>query len=541
MVLCKLCESAFDGRGYVCAPIGQIGDRCCKACNETVVLPARLETTSKSKKRLGETNKIDLFKRRRGAFAVAQSSPSCVETDVDWQTLKSTEEGVSFLQSGAGIEVDGVVVVENEVRVATVAFKPPVPSERSELFAVDVIVGCDSTLSMLGSGEFGLRQTLRNFDLLVDKSLKKHFSTSKVETVESVRRSTNVHFFKFGHLAREFKAQEDKFVSLADPDFKDMCKALSYELTFEDESTNISSAIAYASIAAKQRLQSMAADDATTGVKRSVCFVLLTDGSANSGVRDPLELVRSVDKTISDVCDMKMSIFAIGLGRCTDPYFLTRLCRGGFWKNVVDPCACFDAFELTFGTILSSVDVYDVRMRISLRRSGLAVAGSSETESRTYVGLLTHEACRARTTRVPIPTESQAGDELVIRTTFGVDGEEFESRIFLASIPNESMPVVDGSTATNMIPGLCAEADEIGNSVEQLKTRISLGEDVDSATDGILTKTLSYAVRSQIERYSSILSNNIGNGGNGGNGGGGSMSSTCINHEVSASFSQIES
>ena len=139
-------------------------------------------------------------------------------------------------------------------------------------------------------------------------------------------------------------------------------------------------------------------------------------------------MLTGMDNTLSDVSIAPMSVFAVGLGGCTDPKFLTKLCRGGFWKHVSNAYYPSEAFEVAFGTILASVDLYTVKMKVSVEREGVQIE-DSEVEYKKYIGLLTKDSCRARKLQMPVPVQATPGDELVIKTSFGVDGEATESRI----------------------------------------------------------------------------------------------------------------
>jgi hypothetical protein len=527
-----------------------------------------------------------------------------------------------------GIEVDGSVVLHGLSSIS-VAVKPPLPTSRPENLAIDIICALDSTGSMAGSGEAGLKQTLRNFDILVEKSLKKTYGHTddgckkepsvkiddgwikgllddddedendseasgaeekKVmaaadpafkdedggndECIENskavVRRSTSVHFFKFGQTARPALNSHRGFLALDDPELQSTCKAIASDMTFDDNGTNIGCAVEYAASAAKERLQSMAADDAANGTKRITCFVLLTDGSVNEGARSAEDMLTGMDNTLSDVARVPMSVFAVGLGGCTDPTFLTKLCRGGFWKHVSDAYYPQDAFEVAFGTILASVDLYTVKMNVSVERDGGAVVEGSEIEFSKYIGLLTKDSCRARKLKMPVPVQAKPGDELVIKTSFGIDGGATESRIFMADSVEYTSGIYS-KTTSNMIAGLFAEAEDIERAIEKLRAKISLGETVRSSTDELIQEnSRSSAVRSQLERYSTILENSLSAASAGSSIGTASMSfyqphmsfvpyapyaphapvsvgypqpvvPSYSHHEVTSSFSQIES
>jgi hypothetical protein len=494
MPACVLCSSTFFGRGNVCAPLGQPGDRCCDGCNARLVLPARIVRPARidyTKRSLEVVNWKEEYEK------VCSSKRSRVELE----ELKMPRFEDAVEACDPGIEVDGAVVVHG-LSAISVAVKPPLPSRRPENLAIDIIVGLDATGSMSGSGETGIKQTLRNFDTLVAKSLKKSYGHDEegLDNIKSVLKSTSVHFFKFAHTARALDAHSG-FLALDDPVLQSTCKAIASDMTFDDNGTNIGCAVEYAALATKERLQSTATADAANGTKRITCFVLLTDGSANEGTRSAEDMLTGMDNTLSDVANAPMSVFAIGLGGYTDAKFLTRLCRGGFWKHVSDAYYPQDAFEVAFGTILASVDLYIVKIKVGVEREGVHIE-DFEVEYKKYIGILTKDSCRARKLQMPVPVQAKPGDELVIKTSFGVDGEETESRIFMAGHTS--------GTTSNMVAGLYAEADDIERAIEKLKANISLGETVQSSTEALIQEnSSSSAVRSQLERYSKILENSL--------------------------------
>ncbi|MDA9603550.1 VWA domain-containing protein [bacterium] len=407
-----------------------------------------------------------------------------------------------------GIEVDGSVVVHGLSSIS-VAVKPPLPSSRPNL-AIDIICALDSTGSMSGPGEAGLKQTMRNFDTLVAKSLKKSYGHDEegLDNIKSVLKSTSVQFFKFGQTARAALDSHHGFLALDDPELQSTCKAIANDMTFDDHGTNIGCAVEYAASAAKKRLQSMAADDAANGTKRITCFVLITDGAVNEGARCAEDMLTGIDNALSDVSIAPMSVFAVGLGGWTDPNFLTKLCRGGFWSHVSDAYYPQDAFDVAFGTILASVDLYTVNMKIKVERDGVEIQ-DAEVEFRKYIGLLTKDSCRARKIQMTIPKLAKPGDEIVIKTSFGVDVEATESRIFMADSCEHTLEI-HFKTTSNMVAGLHAEADDIDRAIEKLKAKILLGETVQSSTDALIQEnSSSSAVRSQLERYSIILENTL--------------------------------
>lgn len=497
---CSLCSSAFFGRGNVCAPLGQPGDRCCDGCKARLVVPARLASFTK--------RSFDVSAEEDDEELPSSKRARTQDDDAQWDDLKMPRFEDAQDACDPGIEVDGSVVVHGLSSIS-VAVKPPLPTSRPENLAIDIICALDATGSMAGSGEAGLKQTLRNFDTLVAKSLKNTYGHDEegIENIKSVRKSTSVHFFKFGQTARALAHRP--FLALDDAGLQSTCKAIANDMTFDDNGTNIGCAVEYAALAAKERLQSTAADDAANGTKRITCFVLLTDGSVNEGTRSAEDMLTTLDNTLSDVANnAPMSVFAVGLGGCTDPKFLTKLCRGGFWKHVSDAYYPSDAFEVAFGTILASVDLYTVKLKISVERDGAGVDGS-EIEFSKYIGLLTKDSCRARKLQMPVPVQAKPGDELVIKTSFGVDGEVTESRIFMADSVEHTSGIYS-ETTSNMVAGLYSEADDIERAIEKLKAKISLGETVQSSTEALIQEnSSSSAVRSQLERYSTILENSL--------------------------------
>jgi hypothetical protein len=518
MPVCKLCSSSYFGRGNVCAPLGDAGDRCCDQCNTALVIPARV-TETRCEKRPPSTSEEDLHIKKR-----FRSNPwTCNEDDDDCdddEPLLSAASAVTgrvddglYVSSeqatdecAPGIEFERPAVLHG-LSVAKCAVKPPCPTTRPEDMPVDVYVGFDNTYSMRGDGSVGLGTVLKNFPKLVKQMFYKA-SGLEEEDIDRARTSTSLHMFTFGERARPIDGVPD-FVSFTDQDLHSSCSVAVKQMGFDEGETNVESAIEYVSGKAHSRFLSTRESDEAAGKRRVACVVLITDGSVNSGERSARKLIADADARLSDSCrGNPLAFYAIGLGESTNPSFLTSFTRGGFWKHVTNPHDPVGAFDTTVGTILSSVGVYDVTLQVSVERDGELLKEEQTSTTKTF-GLMTRGSCRARIVDVRIPPGAIPGDVLEVVTTFGGTAEPIRSRI-----PVGTSSMASGVTShlkiANMSDGLFAEAREIEQALEKLKESVVSGKDFHDASDSLVkTSHGSRAVQSQVLRYTDILENSL--------------------------------
>jgi hypothetical protein len=490
--------------------LGKAGDRCCDKCNATVVVPERFASVSKrpsddtdGKEPVSKRVKLDDNDdgEEDRAFFCSRETNKTVNDDIKEEDCSTCEPGIEAEFS----------TVPHGLKRMFVAVKPPCASERIAGLEIDVLVACDGTASMRGDGARGLRSTLKNFDILVQKSLKAAYPEASEETLGRVRASTNLHLFRFDQSAEAFEGYEG-FVSFAENDLREVCNDVSKKMTFDGICTNIHAATKYAREMAKQRFLDKKIEDTANGTKRLVCFVLLTDGAANNGVCNTNTILTEFDSELSDVFPhAKTSIFAVGLGEATERFFLTSLCRGGYWKHVKDAYDPSEAFEVAFGTILSCVDTYNVSMKLTVEREGTLLE-ETQCVSEKYIGMMNAASCRARIMQVPIPREAVPGDVVVMETTFGLGGQPMTSRVCVGIDPSQGATSgISGNVeGSNMVDGLYAEASDIEHAMCELKRRISNGETIDQISNGFeKVGNTSYAVRSHMNRYCKILGNSL--------------------------------
>lgn len=519
MPVCKLCRSSYFGRGNVCAPLGNTGDKCCDKCNIALVTPARVAGAQCEKRPPSTAEEEDLHIKKR-----FRSNPwKCNEGDdsdedepllsaaaagvagaVDEDLYVASEQALDECAPGIQFELPAVL---HGLSVAKCAVKPPCPTTRPENVTVDVYVGFDNTFSMRGDGSVGLNTVLKNFPKLVKQMFYKSGGLEE-EDVDRARTSTSLHMFTFGERARPIDGVSE-YVSFTDEDLNASCAVASKQMDFGDHETNVESAIDYVTGKAHHRFLSTREADEAAGKRRVACVVLVTDGSVNAGEQSARKLIADADARLSDSCrGTPLAFYAIGLGNSTNPSFLTSLSRGGFWKHVTSPHDPVAAFDTTFGTILSSVGVYEVAIQVRVERDG-EVLEEQQTSATKNFGLMTRESCRARILDVPIPPGAIPGDVLDLVTTFGGAAEPIRSRIRVgtpSSTPGIASPLADA----NLSDGLFAEALEIQQALEKLKESVRGGQDFHHASDNLVrTSGGSRAVQSQVLRYTNILENSL--------------------------------
>lgn len=501
---CTLCGVEFFGSGFVCAPLGRPGDRCCEECSANVVKPSRFSSIGNRAREDDDDALLRAAKRPR--VASYNFAPKEDNTVVDIAKEEELDDSCD-----PGVEAEFNVISEDS-KYIKIAVKPPTTPQN---LVVDVIVGCDATASMNGLGDEGLINTLTNFDVLVEKSLK------KIKDSERIRRSTNINFFKFGENAYAFDDENEGFFSL--DALKPVAKSIAKTITFEECFTNFENATNFAANIAKTRAQAMAAQDLANGIHRVFAFVLITDGGVNDGERCPTAIINSANKTLSDVNASPFSVFAIGLGDSTKASFLSRFCSTGFWKHVEDPTNPADAFEATVGRIFSTINSYTIQSEIQIERGGEMVAHESHSK---HFGLLNEATCRARIVKIPVPEGARLGDKLKIKTKIGF-GNEYEITVDIGAV----------SKSTENPKRLYNEAIDLENAVKNLKDQILYRGSTKEIEYS--SSPASFAVRTFMNSYHDLVQNtSIG-------------SSICTasfytrsftdDHAVQSSFSQIES
>ena len=511
MTVCVLCKTSFVGHGHVCAPLGASGDRCCELCSDALVLPAR--ASSGDHKRSFSAEALHIGKRMRMDAQVSLfQSVKNDDDDAHLQLRQVAQQSAAYIPSEAaadvcapGIEFEFPVVLPG-ITSAKCAVKPPCARTRPDDLVIDIYIGFDNTLSMLGSGQVGLCTTLQNFPSLVTNMFKTCKNDDAVD-VACVRASTYVHMFKFGERATAFDGQSE-FVPFTDEALHTCCEVAAKNMQFDEGATNIELAVQYVSTKAHERFMNTRVADEDEGKTRVACVVLLTDGSVNAGSRCAQQIIADADDSVSDSCrGQRLAFYAIGLGESTTPQFLTSFARGGFWKHVIDPHYPSSAFDITIGAVLASVGVYAVSIRTDVERNGEVLADKSTLTTKNF-GLMTTESCRARMLNVSIPSAALPGDVLVVNTRFGgLHGESFQSRIAIGTNENTYGTPIKGAT---MSEGLFAEAQDIEHALENLKTSITNGDNLQNATDLLIESNAgSAAVQAQLQRYSEILDNSL--------------------------------
>ena len=515
MPVCKLCGSSYLGRGNVCAPLGDSGDMCCDQCNTTLVIPARVAGARYEKRSFSADQDLHIKKRFRSNPRACNNDDNC--DDYELLSAAATvagrvEEGMYVASEQAvdecppGIEFELPAILHG-LSVAKCAVKPPCPKTRAEYMAVDVYLGFDNTYSMRGDGGVGLRTVLKNFPNLVNQMFYKASSLEE-EDVDRARTSTSLHMFTFGERARPIDDVAD-FVRFTDQDLHTSCAVASKQMDFDEHETNIESAIEYVSDKAHRRFLSTRESDGAAGTRRVACVVLVTDGSINSGERSARKLIADADAHLSDSCrGNPLAFYAIGLGESTNPSFMTSFSRGGFWKHVTNPHDPVGAFDTTVGTILSSVGVYEVTIKVRVERDGELLEEEQTSTTKSF-GLMTRESCRARIVDVPIPLRAIPGDVLDVVTTFVGMVEPIHSRVPVGTSSMTS-GIASSLGDANMSDGLFTEAQEIERALEKLKESITSGQNFHHASDSLVKASHgSRAVLSQVRRYTDILENSL--------------------------------
>ena len=506
MPTCVLCNVSLLNEGRVCAPLGVLGDRCCESCSVSAVLPARKVAIEEKKKSVIADN-LHIGKRMcrqygmfqyDDDFPLSKSSRHSSELESDDKYIES-ESATDACSAGIEFELPAVL---HGLTAAKCAVKPPYSQTRPDNLKIDILIGFDNTCSMQGSGRVGLMTTIKNFPALCTGMLKRAKIDDAVDA-QRVRMSTCVHMFKFGQRATQFDGHAE-FVPFTDDALSACCDSVTKNMHFDEQETNIELAVQYASEKAHVRFLETRDDDAHENTTRVICIVLLTDGSINAGNKCAKEIVANADARVFDSCRGKqLSFYAIGLGESTNPQFLTSFVRSGFWKHVENPHYPSSAFDITIGTVLASVCVYEVSINVQIERGGILIADERTTTVKDF-GLATRDSYRARILDVFIPSAAIPGDVLVVNTQFA-NGEVMQSRIAVGT--NEGATAIEGR---NMSEGLFAEAREIEHALDKFKTSIKNRQNTQQLAETLIkTNEGSAVVQAQLQRYAEILDNSL--------------------------------
>jgi hypothetical protein len=464
MPTCTLCTAPFIGRGNVCAPLGESGDRCCDDCNVTRVFPERLKRQrSDDSESNAAMPKLHVLKRIRRT--ADKSSKHDVDSDTDDEYVRDPVSGAyrpltpKIKANAVPIEVpdaaDSGIAFQNRCvnsasRLESVAVKPPLPTTRAPNIVVDIVLAVDDTVSMQGtafsnkaSGQAGMLKVFKNFCSIVEAQLGQLTRADEIDDPEfaqqrrdDIKATTFVRMFKFGEKSSEFKGMPTDFFALSDKDAVDRAMAnASKDLTCEQRHTDIGDAVAYAARIVRDRFAATREADKATDTMRIPCFLLLTDGSVTRGCTDVAKMLHDADATVAEVPNSQsMLVFGVGLGDGTDPRCLSKLCRDGFWahsRNAHDPS---DAFSTTLGSLLNTLGAFAVEVAVEIERGGALVEDSLVVTTKRF-GLLTARNHRGRILKVEMPSEMARDDVLRITTTFATaPTQPFTSRIAVATL-----------------------------------------------------------------------------------------------------------